>query len=74
MDSRVACRLLLWDLTMQIPYDLEFVENRPTVTARAVALREPLPLWRTEQPASEQDPLDALLAWIHRLIVRYESR
>jgi hypothetical protein len=59
---------------MQIPYDLEFVENRPTVTARAIALREPLREWRSERPRSEQDALDALLAWIHRVLTRLENR
>ena len=28
---------------MQIPYDLEFVENRPAVAVRAVALDETYP-------------------------------
>jgi hypothetical protein len=56
-------------ITMQIPYDLEFVENRPTVQVRAVALREPFPVWRNERP---KDDFDALLAWVHRLLRRFE--
>jgi hypothetical protein len=56
---------------MQIPYDLEFVENRPTV--RAIALREPFPAWRAEHPAREEDAFDALLRWVHRLLLRFEK-
>jgi hypothetical protein len=44
---------------MQIPYDLEFVENRP-VAIRAVALSRPTSPW------------DALLHWAFRLIRRFE--
>ncbi len=32
---------------MQIPYDLEFVENRPTVQVRAVAMDETYPFGRS---------------------------
>jgi len=45
---------------MQIPYDLEFVENRPAITLRAVALPRPASPW------------DALLHWAFRLIRRFE--
>lgn len=45
---------------MQIPYDLEFVENRPAVTLRAVALPKPASPW------------DSLLHWAFRLIRRFE--
>lgn len=58
---------------MQIPYDLEFVENRPTVV-RAVALRQPhLPVWRPERPASQRDSLDRLLHWAFRILRRFEQ-
>ena len=57
--------------TMQIPYDLEFVENRPTVRVQAVALREPFPAWRSERP---KDAFDVLLAWVHRMLRRFETR
>jgi hypothetical protein len=45
---------------MQIPYDLEFVENRPAVAVRALALNKPMSPW------------DALLHWAFRLIRRFE--
>ena len=47
---------------MQIPYDLEFVENRPAVAVRAVALSKP----------TSPSPWDALLHWAFRLIRRFE--
>ncbi len=49
-----------WKDIMQIPYDLEFVENRPAVAIRAVALNKPTSPW------------DALLHWAFRLIRRFE--
>jgi hypothetical protein len=55
---------------MQIPYDLEFIENRPTVAARAVAL--PHPVWR-DRPAGQRDVLDRLLHWAFRLLRRFEN-
>ena len=55
---------------MQIPYDLEFVENRPNARVRAVALRQPLPALRG---ASQEDVFDRLLAWVHRLLRRFEK-
>jgi len=58
---------------MQIPYDLEFVENRPTVLPRAVALPQPLPAWRGDRSASHRDALDRLLAWALRLVRRFEA-
>ena len=57
---------------MQIPYDLEFVENRPTLAVRAVALRQPL--WRGERPAGQRDALDRLLHWAFRLLRRFETQ
>ena len=60
-------------VAMQIPYDLEFVENRPQVGVRAVALHEPLPMWRSERPIDQQDSFDKMLAWIHRLLRRFEK-
>jgi hypothetical protein len=59
---------------MQIPYDLEFVENRPTVTARSVALPAPAPNWRHERPEAQRDAVDRLLHWAFRLLRRFESR
>ena len=66
----MARGLLFLKGIMQIPYDLEFVEHRPMVQARAVALREPFPAWRDERP---KDGFDALLAWVHRLLRRFEK-
>lgn len=66
----MARGLLILIITMQIPYDLEFVENRPTVRVRAVALRDPFPAWRNDRP---KDGFDALLAWVHRLLRRFEK-
>lgn len=57
---------------MQIPYDLEFVENRPTV--RAIAMQESFPAWRSERRVREEDAFDALLRWVHRLLRRFEKR
>ena len=57
-------------ITMQIPYDLEFVEKRPTAQVRAIALHEPFPAWRGERP---KDGFDALLAWVHRVLRRFEK-
>jgi len=56
---------------MQIPYDLEFVENRPTV--RAIAMQKPFSAWRVERPAREEDAFDSLLRWVHRLLLRLEK-
>ena len=58
---------------MQIPYDLEFVENRPRVAVRAVALHEPQLLRRNELPRREQDVFDVFLAWAHRVLRHFEK-
>jgi len=54
---------------MQIPYDLEFVHNRPTAVVRAVALDDSFALRKRREP----DAFDAILAWLHRLIGRLEK-
>jgi hypothetical protein len=59
---------------MQIPYDLEFVENRPLVPAKAVALPEPPPAWLGAGRIGDQDVLDAILRWMHRLVRRIDER
>jgi hypothetical protein len=60
---------------MQIPYDLEFVENRPTVQVRAVAMDETYPFGHSRSLARpEGDVFDALLRWVHGVISRLESR
>jgi hypothetical protein len=59
---------------MQIPYDLEFVENRPTVQVRAVALDETYPFGRSRTARPEGDAFDALLRWVHRMITRLDQR
>jgi hypothetical protein len=65
--------LLVLESTMQIPYDLEFVENRPPVTAHTVAIPGHFPGMRSRGPARERDAFDALLAWVHRTLSRLES-
>jgi hypothetical protein len=67
----VARRLLRIPSIMQIPYDLEFVHNRPTAAVRAVALDDSYSLARRRR---EPDMFDAILAWLHRLIGRLEKR
>jgi hypothetical protein len=69
----MARRLLHQEAIMQIPYDLEFVENRPTVAVRAVALHQPMPAWPGERSRSEHHGMDALLHWAFRLIRRFET-
>ena len=61
---------------MQIPYDLEFVENRPRVEApvRAVALPNAYGNWATDRARSEEDAFDVLLRWVHRVIMRMEGQ
>jgi len=66
----VARRLLRFPPIMQIPYDLEFVHNRPTAGVRAVALDDSYALARRRR---EPDMFDAILAWLHRLIGRLEK-
>ena len=68
----MARRLLDQRGIMQIPYDLEFVENRPTVAVQAVAMRQPLPAWRGERTRGAHHGMDALLHWAFRLIRRFE--
>ncbi len=58
---------------MQIPYDLEFVQNRPTVNVRAVAMNETFPAWASRRQNEKPDGFDALLAWVHRMIRRFEK-
>ena len=67
----VARRLLRIPSIMQIPYDLEFVHNRPTATVRAVALEDSFSLARRRR---EPDVFDAMLCWLHRLIGRLEKK
>ena len=55
---------------MQIPYDLEFVHNRPTAGVRAVALDDSYALARRRR---EPDMFDAILSWLHRLIGRLDK-
>ena len=59
---------------MQIPYDLEFVENRPAVQVRAVALGDTHPYGRALGTARREDAFDALLRWVHRMISRLETK
>jgi hypothetical protein len=59
---------------MQIPYDLEFVENRPLVVAKAVALPKQPAVWLGAGRLGEQDVLDSLLSWVHRVVRRMERR
>lgn len=58
---------------MQIPYDLEFVSNRPTAGVRAVALGERFPVARGAK-RREPDAGDAFLRWLHGLLSRLERR
>ena len=64
--------MLLRANDMQIPYDLEFVENRPTVAVRVVALREPYSASRSEGPR-KPDVFDTFLQWAFRMIRRLEA-
>jgi len=66
-------RRLQFSPVMQIPYDLEFVENRPRVAVRAVALHEPRMVRHNERPRQEKDVFDLLLAWAHGLLRRLEK-
>lgn len=72
----MARRLHRFVCIMQIPYDLEFVENRPRVDvpARAVVMHEPHGEWRGPEARSEEDAFDALLRWVHGVISRLEGR
>jgi len=59
---------------MQIPYDLEFVENRPLVGAKAVALPKEPTVWLGAGHSGDQDVLDSILRWAHRLLRRMDER
>jgi hypothetical protein len=67
----VARRLLRIPSIMQIPYDLEFVHNRPTSGVRAVALDDSYALARGRR---EPDVFDSMLRWLHRLIGRLDKK
>jgi len=58
---------------MQIPYDLEFIENRPVVPVPVtISGRRPL---RTEDALPPpHDAIDRLLQWAFRVLRRFESR
>jgi hypothetical protein len=57
---------------MQIPYDLEFIENRPVVPVPVtVSGRRPLRSEDALPPA--HDAIDRLLQWAFRILRRFES-
>lgn len=55
---------------MQIPYDLEFVENRPLVPVPVPGKRTPI---RSEALPESHDAIDRLLRWAFRILRRFES-
>jgi hypothetical protein len=57
---------------MQIPYDLEFVENRPLVPAPVRVGNRP-PLRAEVGLPPSQDAIDRLLQWAFRILRRFES-
>jgi hypothetical protein len=59
---------------MHIPYDLEFVENRPTVAFRAITLAPPQAATHGERSSHRPDAIDRLLYWAFRVLRRFESR
>ena len=59
---------------MQIPYELEFIENRPTVSAPAIPMHEAFPVWPDPRTRSKQDVFDRLLLWAFRTLRRLEQR
>ena len=60
------------EASMQIPYDLEFVENRPLVRVAArVGNRAPIRSEAALPPA--HDAIDRLLQWAFRILRRFES-
>lgn len=59
---------------MQIPYDLEFVENRPVVSVHAVVAARREPLRRPDTLPQPHDAIDRLLQWAFRILRRFESR
>jgi hypothetical protein len=58
---------------MQIPYDLEFIEHRPTVAVRTMVMPQPMPAWRSGRSGRRQHGADALLQWALRLLARFET-
>ncbi len=59
---------------MQIPYDLEFVENRPVVSVDVAAAARRAPLRRPDALPPPHDAIDRLLQWAFRILRRFESR
>ena len=59
---------------MQIPYDLEFVENRPVVPAHVLAGAKRPPLRKPDALPAPHDAIDRLLQWAFRVLRRFESR
>jgi hypothetical protein len=70
----VARGLQPFAVIMQIPYDLEFVENRPAVQVRAMVLDDTLSFARAHGKTRRADAFDALLHWVHRMISRLENK
>jgi hypothetical protein len=60
-------------MLMQIPYDLEFVEERSPVRVQAIAVERPFPVW-PDRRARRADVFDRLLLWVFQTIRRFESR
>ena len=58
---------------MQIPYDIEFVENRPVVPVYVTAGAKRPPMRSAELPPAH-DAIDRLLQWAFRVLRRFESR
>ena len=58
---------------MQIPYDLEFVENRPLVPVPVPVGRRP-PLHSEDGLPPSHDAIDRLLQWAFRILRRFESQ
>lgn len=59
---------------MQIPYDLEFVENRPVVPVYATAAAKRPPMRSGAELPPPHDTIDRLLQWAFRVLRRFESR
>ena len=57
---------------MQIPYDLEFVENRLPVPVPVSAGSRP-PLRSEDGLPPSHDAIDRLLQWAFRILRRFES-
>jgi hypothetical protein len=58
---------------MQIPYDLEFVENRPLVPVPLVVPGRRAPLRSEDAVPPSHDAIDRLLQWAFRILRRFES-